>query len=188
VVRVREARPNDAAGVIELFQKLYSETSFMLYEPGEWTATPDDYAQRIEQVWNGEAGVMFVCENDGHFIAVGSGNRGAGRRTRHSLYVVIGVIQQWVGRGVGRALLQALEAWARTKGVHRLELTVDVANQRAIALYEKCGFEREGLRRHSRKIEESYFDEFYMSKLIVAEPVVPADSQTAALRLPFACR
>jgi len=40
------------------------------------------------------------------------------------------------------------------------------ANQRAIALYEKSGFEREGLKRHSRKIEGAYFDELYMSKLI----------------------
>jgi RimJ/RimL family protein N-acetyltransferase len=79
---------------------------------------------------------------------------------------VIGVLQAWVGRGVGRALLESLEAWARSKEFHRLELTVDVTNQRAIALYEKCGFEREGVKRHSRKINGKYSDEFYMSKLI----------------------
>lgn len=166
MIRVREARPADAAGVIELFQKLYAETSFMLYEPGEWTPNPEDYARRLEEAWNAEAGVMFVCESDGDLIGVVFGNRGMARRTRHSLYVVIGMIQQWVGRGVGRALLQALEARARAKGIHRLELTVDAANQRAIALYEKCGFEREGLKRHSRRIEGAYFDELYMSKLI----------------------
>jgi len=62
--------------------------------------------------------------------------------------------------------LEALEGWARSKGLHRLELTVDVENRRAIALYEKCGFEREGVKRHSRRIEGRYSDELYMSKLI----------------------
>jgi len=94
------------------------------------------------------------------------GNRRIARRTRHSLYVVIGVLQVWIGRGVGRALLEALESWARARGLHRLELTVDVENRRAIALYEKCGFEREGVKRHSRRIEGRYSDELYMSKLI----------------------
>jgi RimJ/RimL family protein N-acetyltransferase len=50
--------------------------------------------------------------------------------------------------------------------LHRLELTVDVDNRRAIALYEKCGFEREGVKRRSRRIEGRYFDELSMSKLI----------------------
>jgi len=113
-----------------------------------------------------DSGAMFVCETDNELIGVVFGNRGIARRTRHSLYVVIGVLQAWVGQGVGRALLEALEAWARSRGLHRLELTVDVDNRRAIALYEKCGFAREGVKRHSRKVDGKYSDELYMSKLI----------------------
>ena len=109
---------------------------------------------------------MFVCETDGQLIGAVFGTRGVARRTRHSLYVVIGVLQAWIGRGVGRALLQALENWALSRRLHRLELTVAVDNPRAIALYEKFGFEREGLKRHSRKIEGRYSDELYLSKLL----------------------
>jgi RimJ/RimL family protein N-acetyltransferase len=67
-----------------------------------------------------------------------------------------------------QARLAALEAWARANGLHRLELTVQVHNRRAIALYEKCGFEREGVKRHSLNIEGTFIDELYMSKLIPA--------------------
>jgi len=128
--------------------------------------TEEQQARRIEEMSRSESGVMLVCETNNELIGVVFGHRGVARRTRHSLYVVIGVLQAWVGRGVGRALLEALEAWARSKELHRLELTVDVTNQRAIALYEKCGFEREGVKRHSRKIDGKYSDELYMSKLI----------------------
>ena len=138
----------------------------MLFEQDEFTVTEEEQALRIAEASRSESGVIFVCEVDDDLVGVVFGNRGVARRTRHSLYVVIGVLQAWVGRGIGRALLEALEGWARSRGLHRLELTVDVENRRAIALYENCGFEREGVKRHSRRIEGSYSDELYMSKLI----------------------
>ena len=165
-MRVREAIPSDSLRLIAFFRALYSETNFMLLEPDEFTVTEEQQVQRIEGMSRSESGVMFVAEEGTDLIGMVFGNRGMARRTRHSLYVVIGVLQVWVGRGVGRALLEALEAWARSKELHRLELTVDVTNHRAIALYEKCGFEREGVKRHSRKIDGEYADELYMSKLI----------------------
>ena len=165
-MRVREAIPSDSARLVAFFRTLYSETDYMLFEPGEFTVTEEQQARRLEEMSRSESGVTFVCETGGDLIGVVFGNRGVARRTRHSLYVVIGVLQAWVGQGVGRALLEALEGWARSKGVHRLELTVDTGNWRAIALYEKCGFDREGVKRHSRRIEGRYSDELYMSKLI----------------------
>ena len=165
-MRVREAIASDSARLAAFFPTLYAETSFMLFEPDEFTVTEEQQARHIAEMSRSESGVMFVCEMDSDLVGVVFGNRGVARRTRHSLYVVIGVLQAWVGRGVGRALLDALEAWARSRGLHRLELTVDVDNQRAIALYEKCGFEREGVKRHSRRIQGRYADELYMAKLI----------------------
>jgi RimJ/RimL family protein N-acetyltransferase len=165
-MRVREALLADAAGLTAFLGALYAETRFMLYEPGEFPGTEERQARRIEEIARSESGVIFVCEADGEIIGAVFGTRGIAQRTRHSLYVVIGVRRAWVGRGVGHALLQALEAWARSKALHRLELNVDVKNARAIALYEKCGFEREGVKRHSRKVDGQYSDELYMSKLI----------------------
>jgi len=166
IMLVREARASDAAGLIAFFRTLYSETKFMLLEPDEFTVNEEQQARRIEEMSRSESGVMFVCEMDGELIGAVFGTRGVARRTRHSLYVVIGVLQAWIGRGVGRALLDALEGWALSRGLRRLELTVAVDNHRAIALYEKFGFEREGVKRQSRKIEGRYSDELYMSKLL----------------------
>lgn len=164
---VREAVPGDSARLVKFFRTLYSETNFMLFEPDEFVVTEEQQARRIAEMSGSESGAMFVHETGNELVGVVFGNRGVARRTRHSLYVVIGVLQAWTGQGIGRTLLEALEVWARCRGLHRLELTVDVSNRRAIALYEKCGFEREGIKRHSRNIEGSYSDELYMSKLIV---------------------
>ena len=62
--------------------------------------------------------------------------------------------------------MQALESWAMENNCHRLELTVMSHNERAVALYTKCGFEREGVKRDSLFVNGKYVNEYYMSKLI----------------------
>ena len=59
----------------------------------------------------------------------------------------MGVLQAWVGRGIGRSLLEAFEGRAQSKGLHRLELIVNCNNERAIRLYEKFGFSVSGVRK-----------------------------------------
>ena len=48
------------------------------------------------------------------------------------------------GRGVGRALVEAVTAWVRARGAARLSLWVTSANNPAIALYGRCGFRPTG--------------------------------------------
>ncbi len=44
------------------------------------------------------------------------------------------------GRGVGRRLIQALEAWARARGATRLQLLADRDNHSALRFYERMGW------------------------------------------------
>ena len=61
----------------------------------------------------------------------------------------IELISMWVsprarGKGVGEALIDAVVGWARTQRVERVSLDVWEDNERAIALYARCGFVDEG--------------------------------------------
>lgn len=167
-MHVREAIPDDAESLITLFQQLYAETAFLLYEPGESVPRVEDYAQRMRDAAGTQNGVIFVAEDNDRLIGVIIGTRGNSKRRRHALFLVMGVIRRHWNHGVGRALLGTIEAWAKTRGVHRLELTVQSTNDRAIMLYERVGFLREGTKRDSIKVETDYVDEFFMSKLIAA--------------------
>jgi ribosomal protein S18 acetylase RimI-like enzyme len=64
-----------------------------------------------------------------------------GRRAR--LYS-IAVQARRAGRGVGRALLEAVEARALSQGCEALRLEVREDNRRAVALYERLGYRRFG--------------------------------------------
>jgi len=165
-VLIREAKVQDAPAFVALFDRVNSETTFMLFEPGESPTSVEHQSQTFEHWAKTDSGVMFVCEEDKELIGFVAGRRGVGRRQAHSIYIAMGVLQAWVGRGIGRSLLEALEGWAQSKGLHRLELMVNYNNERAIRLYEKFGFEREGVKRHALRIDGHYIDAFYMAKLI----------------------
>jgi RimJ/RimL family protein N-acetyltransferase len=98
----------------------------------------------------------------GHVEATG----GEYRRNRCTAYIVIGVLAAASGRGVGGALLDALDQWAAAAAVHRLELTVMASNQHALRLYERKGFLNEGRRRACLSIGGDSVDEFYMGKVL----------------------
>lgn len=58
----------------------------------------------------------------------------------HAHVSVIAVTQHAEGRGVGRALMEHAEQWARERGHTSLTLSVFAGNRRAQALYERVGY------------------------------------------------
>jgi RimJ/RimL family protein N-acetyltransferase len=84
---------------------------------------------------------------------------------RHAGVLGIGVVPEHRARGIGTALLRATLDAARQRGLRRIELHVRESNRRAIALYEKLGFAREGLARRDVLVNGSYEDSVCMALL-----------------------
>lgn len=163
---IREAKAKDAAGYLNLYDRINSETDFMLLEAGEIKMSASDQAKRFEQTEGPGSGVTMLAETEEELVGFALAGRQFGRRHAHVLYIVVGVLQRWTGRGVGNRLMRAIEHWALDHDFHRLELMVHVRNARAIALYERLGYHHEGVRRHASKIDGEYVDLLYMAKLI----------------------
>jgi RimJ/RimL family protein N-acetyltransferase len=77
----------------------------------------------------------------------------------------IGLLPRFRGRGLGAALMQAALREASGRGFVRVELTVRAQNERAIALYEKFGFEREGICRDAVFADGRYEDLIVMANI-----------------------
>lgn len=75
----------------------------------------------------------------------------------------MGLLPEWRGRGLGRRLIEATLAKARRSGFKRIELDVHADNRRAIALYEKAGFVREGIVRDATVIDGVFRDAILMA-------------------------
>jgi ribosomal protein S18 acetylase RimI-like enzyme len=66
----------------------------------------------------------------------------------HAHVEVLAVDAAAEGRGIGRALMDAAEGWAISRGYRRITLNVFATNDRARAVYEHLGYEPETLRYH----------------------------------------
>lgn len=84
---------------------------------------------------------------------------------RHVGVLGIGLLPEFRGRGIGAKLMQKSIDKAKAKGLTRIELTVYERNKNAIALYQKMGFEIEGLKKNGIRIDGVY-DNVYMMALL----------------------
>jgi putative acetyltransferase len=110
-------------------------------------------ATRLVAVVGGKAiGMIFLTREANRRIHVGA--------------IGMAVHDAYAGRGVGSALMAAVvdlaDNWLQLK---RLELSVFADNARAISLYERFGFEREGLCRAYAWRGGDYVDALSMARL-----------------------
>lgn len=113
-----------------------------------------------------EALLELVAELDGkvvgHLGLVGS----SAPRTRHAASFGISVNAAYHGRGIGSALIPEMLSMADNYlNLVRVELVCHTDNAGAIALYEKFGFEREGLARYDIFTEGRYRHGLRMARI-----------------------
>jgi RimJ/RimL family protein N-acetyltransferase len=163
---LRIAGPDDAAALMKLTQRLDEETSFMLLEPHERDTSIQTLTRHLEEVSQSENSVVIVADRRtdlAGYVELAGGKFGRNRFTTH---VVIGVLAEASGKGVGTGLLEEAKRWAAARGLRRIELNVMAHNHRAIALYERVGFVYEGRRVDCLLIDGKFFDELYMAMIL----------------------
>ncbi|MEZ7171157.1 N-acetyltransferase family protein [Sporosarcina sp. OR05] len=164
-MKIRHAQPIDAERIVELIKHVENSSENMMFEAGERSISVEQFTKRIAS-FEESGSTILVAENDRDLVGYLMVNRGGAIRTHHSAYLVIGISSDYRGQGIGKALFSALDEWARNNHLHRLELTVLKTNQAAIALYEKSGFVREGVKKDSLYVNGQYIDEYYMAKIL----------------------
>ena len=73
------------------------------------------------------------------------------------------IVPAYRGRGLGLRLLNATLEAAFSAGFIRVELNVHTDNARAIALYDKVGFVREGTQREAVFVDGEYRETIAMA-------------------------
>lgn len=89
-----------------------------------------------------EGGTIFVAEDEGEvlgFASVKEREHFTGLRLAYVGELVVAELSE--GRGVGRALMAAVEGWARDHDLERILLETGAANGAARAFYARLGFD-----------------------------------------------
>lgn len=144
------------------------ETDCMMYEPNERkqrTNIQELKADIQSNVVEGNDFLQIAIENQ-KIVGYIRAERGRYNRNSHTAYIVVGILRDYSRKGIGTTFFQNLDKWAKENGILRLELTVECHNKPARHLYEKSGFEVEGIRRKAMHIGKDFVDEYYMAKML----------------------
>lgn len=90
-------------------------------------------------------------------------------RCNHIMYLGgLAVEPKYFGKGFGSRIIQEIIDYCKKNEILRIELSVAVFNHKAIQLYEKMNFKKEGLMKNYTylKKENLMIDEILMSNLI----------------------
>ena len=146
-LEIRPVTPDDLEVLIDIY--LDTAIHHAAIDPEVWRVpTRDDVAERLRpRVFGRGATSEYVAAIvDGELAGSASVHLedppSAGNMLRGVPTAEFGVsvLERFRGRGIGRALIEHLEAWAAAHGAERMILNVSEANEGAIRLYHELGY------------------------------------------------
>jgi ribosomal protein S18 acetylase RimI-like enzyme len=158
---IRRALEEDLPAVYAIY--MHSEVvPYLGYDPMSLAQFEPIYRQLLASE------IFDVCEVDGRIVGFCRALRHEGRSKHAALIGPLAVDPEFKGRGVARSMMERVIATMKTNGVTRIELMAERDNPRAIAFYEKLGFQHEGTLRqaYKRASDTHYTDECLMALLL----------------------
>lgn len=135
---LRPAAHEDAEAVTAIWNRIITETSVT------FTTTPKTAAE-VAGLITARAPAFIVAEGQGQVLGFASyAPFRSGPGYAHTMEHTILIAPQGQGRGLGRALMQALETTAREAGVHCLIGAVSGENAGGLAFHHALGFAEAG--------------------------------------------
>lgn len=156
---LRRLQADDAAAHRALMLAAYAR------EPGAFTSTVAERASLPLAWWTQRLGpgaampAVWGAWDGARLVGAAGLSGSSGERSAH-LATLFGMVVEpaWRGRGLGRALVQAVLAHARAQpGLRVLQLTVSDDNEAACRLYERCGFNAFGVQPMAVALDDGRF-------------------------------
>ncbi len=141
VVTIRPARLDDLPSITEIYNNAIEKTV---------TTFDTEPKSRDEQKhWfftHGKKNPILIAEQGGILIGWGAlskySNRSAYDDTAElSVYVK----EQWQGKGIGKALIEAVLKKGKSAGLHAVIARITEGNEKSIHIHESMGFEHVGI-------------------------------------------
>ncbi len=138
---LRSPELSDAREMLDYLTSATGETEFLASYPEELSYTIESEEAYIKNILNSPQNMMIVCTVDGRLAGNCQIVFLGGMKVRHRAAVMIGLLKEFWGLGIGSAMFKEMELAARQKGIEQLELEMIEGNERGFSLYRKMGFE-----------------------------------------------
>jgi L-amino acid N-acyltransferase YncA len=162
-MEIRDARHDDAAAMAQIYNQGIEDRMATLEtqlrtpkERGEWLAARDPRHPVLVAMNEGGTPVGWASLN------VFNPRPAYDHVADLSVYVA----REQRGRGIGDALLGALEGRARALGYHKMVLAAFPTNAPGMRLYERHGFQTVGVYREQGLLDGRWVDVIVMEKIL----------------------
>ncbi len=167
ILVVRNPTLQDAHSFVQIMRDVASEGQYTMAEPDEVSWTDNSKREDIKERLEEPGDLALVAEVSGKVVGFLEFENGRRRRTRHSGMFSIFILRGCREIGIGSALITSLLDWATQHPfIEKVTLAVFSTNERAIAVYQKLGFQIEGRCPHDMKVGTEYVDSILMYKLV----------------------
>lgn len=158
-ITLADGMPKDAKALLDFYKAVGAETDFLSFgEEGLGINQEQEtrYLKSLQEVNNNR---LLIARLGDEIIGVASIGAELSEKVEHVGEIGISLLRRFWGLGLSRVMLEDLIDWASENEVLRyLRLEVSVDNKRAIALYEKFGFEQIGVTPAGMKHDGEFHD------------------------------
>ena len=163
---LREIQKSDFNAMHSLLVKIQTIGVGNVITQEEFDKDKSAWEQKLYNWIDKPQGLWIVAESHGQILGEAKLKVFPIKRLSHSGIFSIGVHPDFQSQGIGTALTLSTIEWAEKQGLTRIELYVLNNNPKALGLYQKCGFIKEGIRKNFLRMEDgSYVDDQIMAWL-----------------------
>ncbi len=162
-VKIKEATKDYAQHMVNFYNVVGGETDFLSFGKNEFRQTVEDYKNFVESTRLEQNSILLLATLNDEIISIASINSSQKDRMKHVGTLGIVISEQFTGQGLGRKMMEQLIQWATSNGItNKISLVTREDNVLAIELYEKLGFEKEGLIKKDNLINGVYYNTLVM--------------------------
>jgi RimJ/RimL family protein N-acetyltransferase len=163
VLVVRSPDVADAAAMLKFVNSVAGETDFLTFGENEFNKTEAEEVDAIQKNKKSDNQIFIIAEINGELVGVLNVSADEKSRLKHIGVFGVSVRKTDWSKGIGTALIQTMLTWVKdSKIIRKINLSVIANNESAIKLYEKFGFEKEGLIKRDLCVDGKFYDAYAM--------------------------
>ena len=163
----RKARVEDAEKIVNFFNVIGGETTFMSFEKDEYALNVEEQAELIRSLEGNVTNTILLAMDGEEIAGLSTITSSYKIKSRHDAELGIVVAKKYHGKGIGTSLIRQVIDWVKENGITtRMSLEVRADNVKAVNMYLKFGFEVEGCRKNSTLLNGIYYDDYVMGMML----------------------
>ncbi|QEY21766.1 GNAT family N-acetyltransferase [Psychrobacillus sp. AK 1817] len=165
---VRSASQLDADQLSKVRLQIDGETQNLDREQGEAFIDKEGFKELIENDSQSDKNLFLVAEVNHQIVGFSRCEGSDLKRFAHKVEFGVCILKEYWGLRIGTNFLKESIAWADANDIKKIALSVLHTNEKAIALYQKYGFEVEGILKNDKMLAKGeYYHTVVMGRSMV---------------------